>query len=89
MIKKLERKFDVATFSKKIEEMVRFEGMTYVEALVAFAEANGMEVEAVAALVRRSDPIKQKLEAFCRNSNLLVKDGPAGATLEGFLTETG
>lgn len=86
MSAKLEKKFDVVAFSKKIEEMVSTENMNYVEALVAYADQNGIEVEAVAAMVRRSEPIKQKLESFARGANLLTRKS-ATAVLTAFLDE--
>jgi hypothetical protein len=80
---KLENKFDAASFSKKIEEMVKFQHMDYLEAIMHFCEENGLEVEAVAALVKRSEPIRQKLEAQARASRVLGR-GPVGATLDAF-----
>lgn len=83
MIDKLEKKFDAASFSKKIEELVRYHRMDYMEAILHFCELNGLEVEAVASLVKRSEPIRQKLEAQCKASRLIGR-GPAAATLDAF-----
>lgn len=84
MIEKLQRKFDSAKFSKSIEEMVYFRGLDYMEAILVFAEENELEIEAVASLVKRSEPIKQKLEAHCHTAKLLVKG--SDASLDGFLS---
>lgn len=83
MIEKLEKKFDAASFAKKIEELVRYHRMDYMEAIMYFCESNGLEVEAVASLVKRSEPIRQKLEAQCK-ANRTIGRGPAGATLDAF-----
>ena len=83
MIDKLEKKFDAATFAKKIEELVKFHRMDYMEAIMHFCDENGLEVEAVASLVKRSEPIRQKLEAQCRENRLLGRMAP-GATLDAF-----
>ena len=80
---KLEKKFDAAGFARRIEDMVRFEKMDYLEAIMHFAETNGMEVEAVASLVKRSEPLRQKLEAELIGSRALGRVR-AGATLDAF-----
>lgn len=83
MIEKLEKKFDSATFSKQVEELVKFHSMEYLEAIMHFGEQNGLEIEAIASLVKRSDPIKQKLEAQAREARVLGR-GPVTATLDAF-----
>lgn len=83
MIEKLQKKFDTQKFARAIEEMVRFRGLDYMEAILVFADENDLEVEAVASLVKRSEPIKQRLEAQCHKAKLLVKG--SDASLEGFL----
>lgn len=83
MIEKLEKKYDAASFAKTIEEYVRFRDMDYVEAIMFFCESNNLEVEAVAAMVKRSEPIRQKLEAQARAARLIGRGSPP-ATLDAF-----
>lgn len=85
MIEKLEKKFDSASFAKKVEELVKFEGMDYMEAILHFCDINGLEVEAAASLVKRSEPIRQKLEAQAKASRLINRDERAGSTLDAFI----
>ncbi len=82
-LEKLEKKFDAASFAKKIEELVCYQRMDYMEAILHFCDINGLEVEAVASLVKRSEPIRQKLEAQCK-VNRTIGRGPAAATLDAF-----
>ena len=84
MIDKLEKKFDSATFSKKVEEYVKYQGMCYLDAIMYFCEENRLEIEAVAALVKRSEPIRQKLEAESKASRILGRDRHPSATLDAF-----
>lgn len=85
MIDKLEKKLDTTTFAKKVEEIVRDHSMDYMEAILFFCEENGIEVEAIASLVKRSEPIRQKLEAQCISSRMLGRSraGPV-ANLDAF-----
>ena len=82
-LEKIEKKFDAASFAKKIEELVCYQRMDYMEAILHFCDINGLEVEAVASLVKRSEPIRQKLEAQCK-VNRTIGRGPAAATLDAF-----
>lgn len=80
---KLMKKLDSNTFAKKVEEMVRFRGLDYMDAIIQFCAEEGLDVEAAGALVRRCEPIRQKLEAEVTRSNLL-KSKP-GNDLSQFL----
>jgi hypothetical protein len=48
-------------------------GMGYLEAILSFCEENDMEPTAVGNLVKKSDVIKSKLEAECKDLNLLER----------------
>ena len=72
MLDKLEKKFDANTFAMAVESKVRM-GMGYLEAILSFCEENDMEPSAVGTLVKKSDVIKSKLEAECKDLNLLER----------------
>lgn len=72
MLDKLEKKFDSNTFSMAVESKVK-KGMGYLEAIISFCEENDMEPTAIGNLVKKSDVIKSKLEAECRDMNLLER----------------
>jgi hypothetical protein len=73
MLDKLEKKFDANTFAMAVEGKVRTLGMGYLEAILSFCEENDMEPTAIGNLVKKSDVIKSKLEAECRELNLLER----------------
>lgn len=78
----MEKKFDVHSFAMGVEELVVSQKMDYMDAIVAFGEQNSIELEVIAALVKKSEPIRAKLEAQCRDANLL-KSGDS-LSLEAF-----
>lgn len=83
-VEKLQKKFDPAQFAMEIERLVAHSNLTYLEAIVVFAEANDLEVEAMGPLVKKCAPICQKLEAECRRAHLM-HDSASEASLDRFL----
>ena len=79
MIAKL-KKFDTATFSRTIEEYVRFRGLDYMDAIMLFCEENGLEIESAAAMVKRSEPIRQRLEAECIRNRTIQSSNNSSLT---------
>lgn len=73
------------SFAMRVEQLVAEEHISYLEAIAHFGEENNIEVEALAMMVNKSEPIKMKLEAQCMASNCL-KNGPR-AVLDPFLNE--
>lgn len=83
MMEHIRKKFDVNLFSSEIEKLVFTDKISYLDAIVAFADKNDVEIETVSALVKRSLPILQKLEAESRRQNMLTKSSKA--SIESFL----
>lgn len=75
----------IQNFVARVEQLVAEEKISYLEAITHFGEENNIEVEALAMMVNKSEPIKMKLEAQCTASNCL-KNGPR-AVLDPFLNE--
>lgn len=73
-------------FAMRIEQLVSEEKITYLEAIAHYGEENNIEIEALAMMVNKSEPIKVKLEAQCVASNSL-KGQRARAVLDKFLHE--
>jgi len=72
MLGKLEKKFDANTFAMAVESKVKL-GMGYLEAILSFCEENDMEPSSIGSLVKKSEVIKAKLEAECKELNLLER----------------
>ena len=83
MMEHFRKKFDVNLFATEIEKLVIKDRISYLDAIVAFADKNDIEIETVGALVKRSLPILQKLEAESRRQNMLIKSSKA--SIESFL----
>lgn len=82
----IEKKFDSSNFAKSIEELVTFKKMDYMEAIIHFCDKNGLEIEAAAAMVRRSEPLRVKLEAQAMATRQLGrKAAPPTPSLDGFI----
>jgi hypothetical protein len=83
-VEKLQKKFDQAQFAFEIEHLVAHSNLTYLEAIVVFAEANDLEVEALGPMVKKCIPICQKLEAECKRAHLMHASA-SEASLDQFL----
>jgi hypothetical protein len=60
-------------FCQDIEEIVWMADCTYMEAILLYAERLGVEVEAVAAHVKRYPVLKAKLQMEAEDYNLLER----------------
>lgn len=69
----LDGKVTVNNFQLVIETCVHKKGMGYLEAIMWYCESNGIEIEAVATLIKKSEAIRVKLEAECEDHNMLQK----------------
>ena len=69
----LEAKVTVNNFQTAIESSVHKQGMGYLEAIMHYCEKHGIEIEAVASLIKKSEAIKAKLEAECEDQNMIQK----------------
>lgn len=56
-----------------IADMVS-KGVPYIEALVVFAEENGLEIETLAAVVKKSSILKEKIRSEAVNLRMVEKD---------------
>ncbi len=65
-------KFDNSTFSLTIENKA-LSGLTYLEAILEFCEERNIEFDTIGSVLKRHDVIKKKLEAECRDKNLLLE----------------
>lgn len=69
----LEKTLNANSFSQVIEQCVIERGMGYLEAIMWFCETNNIEIEAIAALLKKSDVIRMKLQAECEDANMIIK----------------
>jgi hypothetical protein len=70
-------------FARTIEDLVTNHGLNYMEAIMHYADSSGLEIEVVASMVKRSEPIRAKFEAYCKSAALLK--GRPSPTLEQFI----
>jgi hypothetical protein len=50
------------------------QGVPYIDALITFAEQNGLEIETVAAIIKRSSILKEKVRAEAVQLRMVKKD---------------
>lgn len=62
-----------AEFAAEIEKFVRINKVDYLDAIMSYAEKNGVEVETLASLVKQNSNLKLRLQAECEKSNLVEK----------------
>lgn len=62
-------------FALQIEEMVWDMDVSYVDAICIWCERRGLEPETVASLVRKSAPLKSKIQDEAESLNLLPRSG--------------
>lgn len=66
-------------FAMQIEEIVWDKDVTYMEAILLWCSDRGLEPEVAASLVRKSAPLKGKIQLEAESANLLPR--PSGNTL--------
>lgn len=62
-------------FSNEIENLVRSDDMTYIEAIIQYCEDNNLDVEAVPKLL--SKPLKERIKCEAIQLNCLRKSSRA------------
>ena len=60
-------------FAKQIEAMVAETDIGYMDAIVAWCEKNGIEIEQAVTYVKKNQVIKAKLEMEAEQLNLIEK----------------
>lgn len=74
--KALEDKFFCSTkFAQEIEKLVIEEGVSYIDAIIAFCEINKIDIESVPKLI--SKPLKEKIKYEATELNFLKKTSRA------------
>jgi hypothetical protein len=68
-------------FALQIEEMVWQADCSYVEAICIWCEERGLEPEMVASLVKKSAPLKAKIQVEAEALNLIVREHGNSNTL--------
>lgn len=60
-------------FFLEIEKIVTDFNVNYLDAILMYVEKNNLEVESVAAIVKKHPTIKSRLQEDCEGLNLLEK----------------
>lgn len=63
----------LAEFTEDIQKLVKQGNITHLDAIVAWCEQRGVDVEQVIPLVKKSQVIKAKLESESSELNLIEK----------------
>lgn len=63
----------LAEFTEDIQKLVKQGNLTHLDAIVAWCEQRGVDVEQVIPLVKKSQVIKAKLESEASMLNLIAK----------------
>jgi hypothetical protein len=63
----------LAEFTEDIQKLVKQGNLTHLDAIVAWCEQRGVDVEQVIPLVKKSQVIKAKLESEASTLNLITK----------------
>jgi len=58
---------------RAIERKVEDTGAEYFDVIVEYCERNGIEIETAAAIIKKSEPLKSKLQVEAEDMNLLPK----------------
>jgi hypothetical protein len=59
-------------FAEEIEEIVWMKDIPYLEACLSWAEQRGFDPEVIASLIKKSGPLRDKIQAESENLNLLT-----------------
>lgn len=62
-------------FAQQVEEMVWMKDVSYIEAVVIWCEERGLDPEVGAGLVKKSAPIKGKIEVEGEDLRMIRGDG--------------
>lgn len=75
-MKKIDIKIGGSTqdFANEIEEIMNTHSITLMDALMHLAETKGVEIETIAAMVRKNHTLKAKLFKECEVLKLVVKE---------------
>ena len=65
-------KFEITSFIEEINKLTK-ENLSYIDALVHYAETNNIEIETVAELVKKAPIIKSSLASEAEELNLMEK----------------
>ena len=68
-------------FAHQIEELVWDSDVSYMEAIILWCDRRGLEPEVAAALVKKSAPLKAKLQIEAEKLHLLPASANSGNTL--------
>jgi len=63
----------LAEFTEEVQKLVKQGNITHLDAIVAWCEQRGVDVEQVIPLVKKSQVIKAKLESESSELNLIEK----------------
>ena len=63
----------LAEFTEDIQKLVKQSNITHLDAIVAWCEQRGVDIEQVIPLVKKSQVIKAKLESESSELNLIEK----------------
>lgn len=63
----------LAEFTEDIQKLVKQGNITHLDAIIAWCEQRGVDVEQVIPLVKKSQVIKAKLESEASTLNLITK----------------
>lgn len=69
------------SFAIQIEEIVWTKDVSYIDAVVLWCESRGLEPEMAASLVKKSAPLKGKIQAEAEHLRLLATTETTGNTL--------
>ena len=70
---KVNSMIDTAEFLKEIERMTEETGSDYIDAIVEYCSKHNLEIETAAAIVKKSELIKSKLQQEAEILNILPK----------------
>jgi hypothetical protein len=60
-------------FSEEVEKICKRNGLDYIDAVVTWCERNKIEVEYVAALIKKDAALKAKIQSEAENLNILKR----------------
>jgi len=60
-------------FTQEIEHLVQKYKLDYMDAVLVYADQNGLEIETVASIIRNSTKIKSKIQVQAEELNFLPK----------------
>jgi len=67
------KKITSETFIREVETLVRDHDLDYMDAVLHFCEANGVEMETIASIIKNNPSIKSKVQEEAEGLHLLPK----------------